>query len=652
MSDLPHNWKAPAMRRRATVHPSERNRHHQGRRWVAFAASAAATLASLVTMTAFAGSASAHDAPPLGNASCQTSGPNYLWQVSDGSTYIEKTSGEQWSLTSATSDGTINGGSGTGTGDTNPGPTFTVTGIADSVASITVTTHLVWGTAPTYSAGSSTMQTTINRPPGGCVQSVAVPGAPTVTPPTCFAVGSLAIPTNTASVVWSSVPAYTAGGTGAYAVTATAQSGYVFTGGSTTKTYNVTVLGKVTGAACDTVTTPVAPSIAPGACTGPGTQSNGTLTIPSTPGVIYTINGLVVSGTTVTGLPGSSVTVVAKPASGFKFTGVQEVDYAETFTSAGNCLVHAAPVAPASTNGACTTPGQHSDATLTIPTTPHVVYRIGGIGPDVSGQTLTELVGSTVDVVATPATGYSFSGPQSVTDSITFTNPGDCTVTARPVVPSISQSTCTGPGTNTTASLVIPTTRGVIYRINGKTVSGTINETGAKIVTVTAVPAAGYTFAKNAVTSWTEHFTDSGACFVGVTVAKPGFTNAECNTGTTATTATYTIPSTKHVSYTVNGKSVSAGTHSAANGSTVTVTAIADTGYSMGHNVSTWTHTFGATPTCHGAASHHVHRTPGTPGLASTGVATEALIVGGLLLAILGLVFLAAGGYRTRNSRL
>jgi hypothetical protein len=639
------------MWRRAPVHPSERNRHHEGsRRWVAFAASAAAALASLVTMTAFAGSASAHDAPPLGNASCQTSGPTYLWQVSDGTTYVENTSGEDWSVTSTSSAGTISGGSGIGTGDTNPGPSFTVADISDSVASITVTTHLVWGTAPTYSIGSSTMQTTINRPIGGCVQSVAIPGAPTVTPPTCFAVGSLAIPADTASVVWSSVPAYHAGDTGPFAVTATAQNGYIFTpGGKTTETYNVSVLGKVTGAACDTTTTPATPSVLLGSCTGPGTQSNGTLTIPSTPGVIYTIQGLVVSGTTVTGLPGTSVTVVAKPASGFKFVGPQEVDYTETFTSAGNCLVHAAPVTPASTNGACTTPGRHSDATLTIPTTPHVLYTIGGIGPDLSGQTLTELVGSTVDVVATPAAGYSFRGPQSVTDSITFTDPGDCNVTALPVVPSISQSTCTGPGTNATATLVIPTTRGVSYRINGKTVSGTINETGAKTVTVTAVPAAGYAFAKHAVTSWTETFTEVGACFVDVTVAKPGFTNAECTTSTTATTATYTIPSTRNVTYEVNGKSVASGRHSATNGSTITVTAIANKGYSMGKNASTWTHTFATTPACHGTASHHVHRTPG--GLASTGVATASLIVCGLLLAILGLVFLAAGGRRTRKNR-
>ena len=502
------------MWRRAPVHPSEQNRHHEGsRRWVAFAASAAAALASLVTMTAFAASASAHDAPPLGTASCQTSGPNFVWQVSDGSTFVENTSGADWSLTSTTSAGTINGGSGIGTGDTNPGPGFTVTGIANSVSSVTITTHLIWGTAPTYSAGSSMMQTTINIPVNGCVQSVAVPASPTVTPPTCTAVGSLVIPADTASVIWSSLPTYHAGDTGPFTVTATAQNGYVFTDTKTTETYSVTVLGKVTGAICDTVVAPVAPSIAVGSCTGPGTQSNGTVTIPSTSGVIYTINGLVVSGTTVTGQPGSSVTVVAKPAAGFKFVGPQEVDYTETFTSAGNCLVHTKPVAPASTNGACTTPGQHSDATLTIPTTPHVIYTIDGIGSDVSGQTFTELVGSTVKVVATPAAGYRFRGPQSVTDSITFTDPGDCNVTAVPVVPSISQSTCTGPGTNTTATLVIPTTVGVVYRINGKIVSGTIDETGAKTVTVTAVPAAGYTFATNTITRWTEKFTDVGACF-------------------------------------------------------------------------------------------------------------------------------------------
>ena len=269
---------------------------------------------------------------------------------------------------------------------------------------------------------------------------------------------------------------------------------------------------------------------------------------------------MVVSGTTVTGLPGTSVTVVAKPAAGFKFTGAQEVDYAETFTSAGNCLVHTAPVAPASTNGACTTPGQHSDATLTIPTTPHVIYTIDGIGPDVSGQTLTELVGSTVNVVATPAAGYRFTGPQSVTDSITFTDPGDCNVTALPVVPSISQSTCTGPGTNTTATLVIPTTRGVIYRINGKTVSGTIDETGAKTVTVTAVPAAGLHVRQERGDQLDREVHRCRVLASSMShVAKPGFTNAECTTGTTATTATYTIPSTKHVTYTVNGKSVDGG---------------------------------------------------------------------------------------------
>lgn len=56
----------------------------------------------------------------------------------------------------------------------------------------------------------------------------------------------------------------------------------------------------------------------------------------------------------------------------------------------------------------------------------------------------------------------------------------------------------------------IPTTKGIDYQINGKTVAaGTYNGTGT--VTVTAVAKSGYVLATNAKTSWTLTFT-SEAC--------------------------------------------------------------------------------------------------------------------------------------------
>jgi hypothetical protein len=257
-------------------------------------------------------------------------------------------------------------------------------------------------------------------------------------------------------------------------------------------------------------------------------------------------------------------------------------------------LVQVTPTAPTPTNAECTTPGQHSDATLVIPTTAHVVYKINGTGSDVSGQTLIEPVGSSLNVVATPAAGYKFTGPQTVTYPVSFTDPGDCLVTATPVTPTLTQSQCDGPGSSTPASIDIPSVTGVIYQIAGETVSGSIPVTAPGTVIVTAIPAPGYAFPVDAVTTWTEQFTDAGGCLVGVTVASPSFTNDACSAGHPTNGASYTIPATEHVTYTINGTAVPAGTYAATDGTTVTIIAVADEGYSLTGS-TTFTHTFPVT---------------------------------------------------------
>jgi large repetitive protein len=822
--------------------PAPRNpTHHRANRrrgWIAFAGVAIAAVAGLTTL---ATSASAHDAPPKGTASCQTNGATYNWQVADGTTFVENTGGQMWKITFKTSAGTITpSGNLTGTGDTANGPGFTVKDIPSTSASITVTTTTHWG--PTYTTGTFDSSKTITRPAAGCDQTVHVPAAPNVTTATCAAPGSLVLPADTSSIHWSVSPAYTSGDKGDFTVTATALKGSVFDDGKTVETYQLNVPDKITDTSCDTVVipiapsitqatctgpTPVAPSIVPvttdhvtyslaptayhagdtvvvtavaatgfkfgdaqkdmpagwtfvtprqatstvdltaaptcpaevaptaptiasSTCTGPGAHSDATLTIPTTLGVLYTIAGKDVSGTTLTNpgpvtviakpasaqflfagvqevdyletfddpgnclvlttpvtptsadpacttpgqhsdatmtIPttpnveyqldgvgsdvsgqtltepvGSTVTVVATPATGYRFTGPQSVPTTVTFTDPGNCLVNAAPVAPTSTASACTTPGQHSDATLTIPTTSNVVYQLDGIGSDVSGQTLTEPVGSTVTVVATPATGYEFTGAQSVTDTISFTDPGDCTATATPLTPTIRQLECTGPNSHSTSWLKIPAdVAHVSYQIDGKDVSGTIVETGATQVTVTAIAAAGYQFDKNVTTSWTLDFTDAGSCIVGITIAHPSFVNDDCNTNGSATTASYTIPSSKNVSYLVEGVAMKSGKYTATDGSKITVTAFADKGYSFGSNASSWTHTFAKTPLCHAKAAQKVQRphvtthkaqgTQGTKALASTGVPTESLVVGGAVVLLLGFGFLLAGGVTGRKNR-
>src|ERR1700712_2495184 len=122
-----HSASAP----RSPAHPRARR---SGLRWIGLAGVIAAAVAGF---TALASPASAHDAPPKGTATCASYGPTYTWQITDGSTNVENTGGAAWKITFATSAGTITpGATVTGVGDTAKGPTFTVTNIPSSAASI------------------------------------------------------------------------------------------------------------------------------------------------------------------------------------------------------------------------------------------------------------------------------------------------------------------------------------------------------------------------------------------------------------------------------------------------------------------------------------------------------------------------------------
>lgn len=634
------------MWRRATDHQTEHDRPRGGlRRWVAFTG---AVIAATAGLTVVATSASAHDAPPTGHSSCAPAGTD--WQVTDGATFVENAAGSFWQISFATTAGHLDTAPVTGHDNTATGPNWAVTAIPSTVDSIKVTTTLVWGaSAGNYTQGSDQHSTTINRPDSGCVNTVAVPGQPTVHPGTCSTVGSLDVPADTDSVTWNATPAYHNGDTGTFTLTATATSGNVFSDGKTTETYPVTVPGKDAGANCDTEVTPAAPTLAQSECTGPGSNSVPTATIPTTTGVSYTIAGKVVSGT-IPETPGTTIIVTAVPDTGYKFAGAeQSIQTTLTFTNPGDCAVTATPVAPTLAQSACTGPGTNTAPSLTIPVTTGVIYKIANTV--VSGTTA-ETPGTTVTVTAVPATGYTFAGDQSKNYPLTFTNPGNCAVAATPVGPGISEIACNGPGSDAHSTLSIPTTTGVSYQINGATVSGDIDETGVSSVVVTAVPAAGYFFDTNTVSSWTEHFTTPD-CSAAVTIVKPAFADDECVAGQSAGNAEYVIPGTDHVTYYVNGTKATPGSHAATNGSTIKVTATPDTGYTV-ISVSSWTHTF-ATPHCRGTDAVSVHRTPTTPttpgALASTGVPTSSLLIGGGAIVLLGIGFLLAGGVTGRRNK-
>jgi hypothetical protein len=118
--------------------------------------------------------------------------------------------------------------------------------------------------------------------------------AASVAAPSCTAAGTLVVPANTASVMYSVNPAYTAGATGTFKVTATAAAGFVLTG---TSEWTLTVAAKVTGASCVTGgTLPGNPPLRTGTLgnTAMDLPTNGS--VPATVLALVLLSGLAAAG--------------------------------------------------------------------------------------------------------------------------------------------------------------------------------------------------------------------------------------------------------------------------------------------------------------------------------------------------------------------
>lgn len=135
-------------------------------------------------------------------------------------------------------------------------------------------------------------------------------GEPTTTPASCEAAGTLVIPA-TEGVTFDVEPDYTAGDSGTFEVTATANPGFVLTGESE---WTLTVAEQLTGDACATAATAAAASITPPSCTAAGT-----LVIPAnTASVTYSVSPAYTAGATGT------FTVTATANAGFVLNGTSQ----------------------------------------------------------------------------------------------------------------------------------------------------------------------------------------------------------------------------------------------------------------------------------------------------------------------------------------
>jgi hypothetical protein len=135
--------------------------------------------------------------------------------------------------------------------------------------------------------------------------------AASVTAPTCDAPGALNVPADTASIDYEVSPAYSAGATGTFTVTATAKTGFVLVG---TASWELTVLPKLTGDACAASATAAAASV-----TAPSCSATGGLVIPAnTASVTYSVSPAYTAGATGT------FTVTATANAGFKLAGTTQ----------------------------------------------------------------------------------------------------------------------------------------------------------------------------------------------------------------------------------------------------------------------------------------------------------------------------------------
>ncbi len=322
------------------------------------------------------------------------------------------------------------------------------------------------------------------------------------------------------------------------------------------------------------------------ACSG-SAPTQASYTVPTATGVDYLVNGVKTPAGTYSAVDGSTVTIAAQAQTGFALTGV--TTFVHTFAATPNCLTPAAAAAPSFVEAVCSgfAPTQ---ATYTIPSTTGVDYLVTGV--KTAAGTYNAVDGSTVTIAAQAQSGFSLTGTTTFTH--TFAAMPICTTPVATVPPTYTESLCTS-GATTQPTYTIPAVAGIDYFVNGvKTAAGTYNALGGATVTITAQPEAG--FSLTGTMSFTHTFAATPTCVVSVTPAPASFTDAICSGGV-ASQAVYTIPTVAGVDYFVNGVVTAPGTYTAADGSSLAITAKARPGYALTGTVS-FTHTFAATPTC------------------------------------------------------
>ncbi len=356
---------------------------------------------------------------------------------------------------------------------------------------------------------------------------------------------------------------------------------------------------------------PAAPVPTPPTC-----AASGTATIPSdTTTVHWSLNGNVATAT-------------AKGAQKFS-GGVNKVTFTETVlpkldANSDGCATHVTAAAPVFTNGDCDT-------------APSLTGAIGGTGYTVA-VTGSAAFGQHVVVTFTAEPNYRLDGQTVYT--FDYAAQPDCRTVVSPVNPAVSDSICdSSTGIDSGVVITPAITDGIGYTLDGDVVTATATD-GNKLGDL----PDGWTLVQGSDTVATFTVVPAAApiCSIDTTSTEPTFADDVCASGA-ATGSSITLPSSTGVDYLVDGTVTAAGTHAALDGSSVTVTARAQAGYTL-TGVTEWAHTFNSVPVCLEVGGVHTVRPPAahapahqpvsaaTAPLASTGVpALSFLLIGGIL---------------------
>jgi hypothetical protein len=361
---------------------------------------------------------------------------------------------------------------------------------------------------------------------------------------------------------------------------------------------------------CRTIATPVSPTVVDITQCGVG----GSITIPTTTGVVYSVDGTVrTSGTTISGLSGTH-TVSALAASGYYFVGgatqesLPSVDLGSvktcdvtvvTETCTADGPVSSIPVALDLDNTSSsvastfevTIDGTSYDHTFTADAGTKPRVSIGSSG--IAGETIKVYINNATMPVTLTVGSFAgcvlvTPGDPSHTDQVcTASNAGSAAVTVGGTVstdgnPNI-QYTLTGPAGFT--PVIIPSLP------NTPTVTGL----APGDYTVTAVAASGFKLSGND----TFPFTIAAPVDCDGIVVTPVVTSVQptCvpdQTTDSAFTAadtlvegSITIPTATNATYTINGVAISSGTHIEPNGSYVVVATLTPGAIASGYTFGT-----------------------------------------------------------------